>query len=140
MPISPLYLLLLSVLMKTLEEQFCALQEVFPSATMTPVDGVHLVNIPSVELPTGWSSSSTSICFIVPHGYPYAPPDCFWADKDLKIAPEHPPQNAQIGYVVPGQPNPSTLWFSWHVQAWKPASCDLLTYVKIIRNRFEERR
>jgi hypothetical protein len=127
--------------MRTLQDQFVALQEIFPGATLTALDGVHLITLPSVSLPPGWSSPATPIWFVVPNGYPYAPPDCFWADQFLRLENGQMPQNAQIGNVAPGQPNRETLWFSWHIQqAWKPGTSDLLTYVKVIRNRFEERR
>jgi hypothetical protein len=127
--------------MKPLHDQFAQLCESFPGATLTPVDGVHLVVIQTVTLPAGWSQPHTHVRFIVPNGYPYAPPDCFWSDFNLRLENGQMPQNAQVGNVVPGQSDAQTLWFSWHVNAaWKPGTCDLVTYVKIIRQRFEERR
>jgi Prokaryotic E2 family E len=127
--------------MKPLSDQFFDLCNAFPAATMTAADGGHLIRIVGVKLPDGWSQSETEIRFVVPNGYPYAAPDCFWADHGLRLANGAIPLNAQLGTLMPGQNDPNTLWFSWHVNnAWKPGFCDLLTYVKIIRNRFEERK
>lgn len=126
--------------MKSLSEQFQALQQVFAGAILTAVDGVHQITLPDVPLPVGWSRASTPVWFVVPNGYPYAPPDCFWTAPDLRLSGGQMPQNAQVGNVTPGQTNPQTLWFSWHVQGWNPGVCDLMKYVKVIRNRFEERR
>lgn len=123
--------------MKSLQDQFAAISKAFPGATLTAAQDAHLVVIPSVTLPEGWSQSSTHIRFVVPNGYPYASPDCFWADQSLRLAQGQMPANAQVGNVVPGQQDPQTLWFSWHVSTWNAATCDLMTYVKIIRNRFE---
>lgn len=126
--------------MKSVQDQFSSLIEVFPDSRMTNENGCHLVIIPFVTLPKGWSASETHIRFVVPNGYPYASPDCFWADQSLRLENGQMPQNTQIGQVVPEQPDAQTLWFSWHVTngAWNAATCDLLTYVKIIRSRFVE--
>ena len=127
--------------MKSIEEQFAQISEAFPGATLTPVNGLQLVVIPRVLLPKGWSQAITHIRFVIPNGYPYAAPDCFWADSTLRLAQGQIPQNAQVGNLTPGQPDPNTIWFSWHVQAaWNAATCDLMTYVKVIRTRFEELR
>jgi Prokaryotic E2 family E len=124
--------------MKSIHEQFAEITKAFPGATLTPVNGLHLVVIPNVPLPRGWSQPTTHIRFVIPNGYPYAAPDCFWADHALRLDRGQIPQNAQVGNLMPGQPDPNTLWFSWHVNAsWNPATCELITYVKVIRSRFE---
>jgi hypothetical protein len=124
--------------MKTVEEQFAEISATFSGATFTPVGGgMHLVRVPNVPLPEGWSQSSTEIRFVVPNGYPYAAPDCFWADMALRLRGGAMPKNATIGQTMPGQADAQTLWFSWHVNtAWNP-TCTLSTYVKVIRKRFE---
>ncbi|WP_020485779.1 E2/UBC family protein [Methylomonas sp. MK1] len=126
--------------MKSVQEQFTAIVTAFPGSTMTYENGCYLVIIPRITLPKGWSANETHIRFVIPNGYPYAAPDCFWADYSLRLEQGQMPQNTQIGQVVPSQPNAQTLWFSWHIAngAWNAATCDLLTYVKIIRSRFEE--
>ena len=124
--------------MKSIQDQFAAIASAFPGATLTPVNGLQLVVIPQVPLPNGWSQPSTHIRFVIPNGYPYAAPDCFWADHTLRLARGQIPQNAQVGQMMPGQPDPKTLWFSWHVHAaWNAATCELMTYVQVIRRRFE---
>ena len=126
--------------MKSVAEQFASITEAFPGATITHVNGFQLVIIPRIMLPKGWSAFETHIRFVIPNGYPYAAPDCFWADQSLRLENGQMPQNAQIGNLMPGQPDAQTLWFSWHVTngAWNAATCDLMTYVRIIRSRFEE--
>lgn len=127
--------------MKSLQEQFDQLKEQFSEVTLTPSEGVHLIKVPGLKLPLGWSHQTTDVRFVVPTGYPYAPPDCFWVDGNLRLQDGQMPQNAQMGNVVPGQSEQGLLWFSWHVQqAWNPGTCNLLTYLKVIRNRFEERK
>jgi Prokaryotic E2 family E len=125
--------------MKSVQDQFSAVVGTFPGATMNFAEGLHLVIIPRVVLPKGWSAQETHIRFVVPNGYPYAAPDCFWADHSLRLEQGQMPQNAIVGNLMPGQTDTQTLWFSWHVNtAWNAATCDLMTYVKIIRRRFEE--
>jgi hypothetical protein len=125
--------------MKSLAEQFDALRSVFPDASTTSAESnLFLVRIPRVVLPDGWNQQSTEIRFVVPNGYPYAAPDCFWADQLLRLKDGRMPQNAQIGQVMPGQPDVQTLWFSWHVtSSWNPSTCNLMTYVNVIMRRFE---
>lgn len=124
--------------MKTVEEQFAEISASFIGATLTPVGGgMHLVRIPNVALPEGWSQHSTEIRFVVPNGYPYAAPDCFWADMALRLRGGTMPKNSTLGQTMPGQTDTQALWFSWHVNAaWNP-SCTLSTYIKVIRKRFE---
>lgn len=124
--------------MKSIQDQFADLAKTFPGATLAPVNGLQLVVIPNVPLPKGWSQPCTHIRFVIPNGYPYAAPDCFWADHTLRLDQGRMPQFARIGQLTPGQPDPNTLWFSWHVNAaWNAATCELMTYVKVIRRRFE---
>ena len=125
--------------MKSIAEQFADVARAFPGATLTPVGNVYLVILPQVVLPPGWSQSVTHARFVVPDGFPYAPPDCFWADSNLRLVGGGVPKNTAIGNVVPGQPDGSLLWFSWHVTpgTWIAGNCKLMTYVNIIRNRFE---
>jgi hypothetical protein len=128
--------------MKSLEEQFAMLAQQFPGATCTLVDGVHLIRLPEVLLPDGWSKPATNVEFVVPHGFPYAFPDSFWTDPDLRLANGQLPTNVQPGYVCPGQTNVNLLWFSWHIapNSWNPSTANLLTFVHIIKNRLEARK
>jgi len=126
--------------MKSVQDQFAEVLSTYSGASMsTAPDGTLLVIVPGVIVPPGWSRQSTEVRFTIPAGYPYAVPDCFWTDGDLRLATGQIPQNAQPGQVTPAQSDPSLLWFSWHITAntWNPAASDLMTYVKVIRNRFE---
>ena len=126
--------------MKSVEEEFAEVAQAFIGAQLKPnTDGTQLVTLPAVSLPAGWSQSSSHIRFVVPVGYPYAVPDCFWADQSLRLNSGAMPQNAQIGNPTPSQPDPATLWFSWHVAptAWRPGASDLMTYIHVIKKRFE---
>lgn len=125
--------------MRTVEQEFAEVLQGFPDARMErSTDGTNLVTLPSVALPAGWSQAATHVRFVVPTGYPYAVPDCFWADQGLRLATGAMPQNTAMGNTVPGQPDPATLWFSWHVtSAWTPGRSTLMTYVKVVRRRFE---
>ena len=55
-----------------------------------------LVEIPRLELPSGWSAPTTPIWFAIPSGYPAAQPDCFWADGGLRLAGGALPQNSGV--------------------------------------------
>lgn len=115
--------------------QVIGVREVFPdAATVAMPDGTVLLNLPEVRLPSGWSHSSTQVMFIVPVGYPLARPDCFFADAWLRLANGGMPNNTGM------QPLPTNgiphLWFSWHLSAWNPATDTLMTYIRVIRDRF----
>ncbi|CAN7724729.1 hypothetical protein LJR290_006152 [Variovorax sp. LjRoot290] len=93
-----------------------------------------LVTLPSMALPGGWNKQATAVHFIAPQGYPFAQPDCFWADEDLRLASGSLPQNANCGNPMPGL-NKSALWFSWHLQQWNANRDNLLTWVASIKDR-----
>ena len=72
--------------MTPLEQQFEILRGQCAGATLNQLpDGAHLITIPAYPLPDGWSKQVTEIKFIAPVGYPFARPDCFWTDADLKL-------------------------------------------------------
>lgn len=96
-----------------------------------------IVTLPALALPQGWNKSSTSIRFLAPNGYPFAKPDCFWADEDLRLATGAMPQNANCSTPVPGS-GASALWFSWHTDHWNPGRDDLLTWVASIKERLSK--
>lgn len=98
--------------------------------------GAYLVTIPPVKLAPGWNKAETSIRFIAPVGYPFAAPDCFWADPDLRLQGGGEPQ-ASNGQAIPEVNEPGR-WFSWHVQNWNPNQNNLVTYAKITEQRLRE--
>ena len=105
------------------------------AATVLP-SGTRLVVLPSVTLPAGWSKDRTEVRFLVPPSYPYAPPDCFWADADLRLADGRQPQSTAIGNPIP-EVGFAGLWFSWHVtQSWVPNKGSLTSWAAAVDDRF----
>jgi hypothetical protein len=123
-----------------LERQLEELRQVYSSgADIKPLpSGAFLIELKSVVLPSGWNKSNTSIRFVVPVGYPFAAPDCFWADTDLRVAPSTQPQATNFQPIP--EINAPGLWFSWHVQGWNPNRNNLVTYAKVIEQRLKELR
>ena len=115
-----------------------ALQRCHPDAKVIDGTDPPVIEVPGVLLPAGWSEASTTIWFVVPAGYPAAQPDCFWADASLRLAGGGMPQNSGLQAVastgVPG------LWFSWHLQSWRPGRDDLVTYTRFILRRLADAR
>lgn len=104
-------------------------------ARLEVVGGVSVVVVPDFPL-TGWSKPTTTIRFVLPPGYPFGNPDCFFADLELRLGDRRVPQSTAF------QPIPGTaaqfLWFSWHPQTWNPNRDSLVTYMKVIQKRLEE--
>lgn len=104
---------------------------------LEPVPGsdAFAVSIPDLKLPGGWSQSQTRVRFVLPAGYPFAAPDCFWADPNLLLANGQPPQSSNQ------QPFPPTgeqgTWFSWHVAQWNPNRDSVLGFLRLIERRFQ---
>jgi len=125
--------------MTPVEEQFEILRSYENGAVIQKLpDGSHLIIIPGVKLPSGWSKSVADVKFLAPVGYPFSKPDCFWADPDLRLANGNPPMNTgsnPIPHV--GSPN---LWFSWHAARWNPNVDNLLTYWYVIKRRLSDPR
>lgn len=112
------------------------LRERFLDATWREQPGLgYVITLPQVSLPAGWNKQSCRVAFVAPQGYPYAKPDCFWTDQDLRLAsrPGAPPQNTGQSPVAPELA--SMLWFSWHTDHWNASRDDLLTWVASIRVR-----
>lgn len=125
--------------MSPLESQFELLKTQHSSATLrTLPNGASVVTLPDFPLPEGWSRPAATMRFVVPVGYPFANPDCFWADPDLRLATGAMPMNTNM------QPLPETseplLWFSWHTAKWHPSRDTLTTYMFVILNRLREAR
>ena len=99
-------------------------------------DGAHVLTVRDVPLPEGWSARSTTVRFVVPGGYPFAAPDCFWADPQLNLASGMPPKASNQ------QPLPQTgemgTWFSWHVARWNPNHDTLQSFLRLIEQRLSE--
>ena len=100
-------------------------------------DGSRVISIPHVALPAGWNKPQTAVHLVAPQGYPFAQPDCFWAEQDLRLSSGALPQNANLTNPIPhlGQ---SMLWFSWHLQTWNATRDDLMTWLTVIRQRLAQ--
>ena len=123
--------------MTPLQEQFKILQDAYPQALLTQLpDGSNLITVPDFDLPPGWSKMKATVKFLAPVGYPFGRPDCFWADFELRLANGNPPQRSGFNPIpnAPGQ----HLWFSWHLSVWNPNSDKLLTYLYVIKRRFND--
>lgn len=126
--------------MGAIEDQFERLKDQFPGAELRRLpSGACLITVPYPNLPPGWSKTATNIYFVAPAGYPFAKPDCFWADPDLRLAgpPLKMPQASNMTPLPEVQPPTPLLWFSWHVAQWFPNKDSLLTYFRVILNRFQ---
>lgn len=126
--------------MTPLDTQILELQGQYPGTTARVLpSGAMLVNVPNVELPSGWSKPTTGVLFIAPNGFPHAQPDCFWADADLRLHGGGMPQSARISPIP--ETGSNMLWFSWHlVHPWNPNRDTLTTWFGVIRNRLREAR
>lgn len=110
----------------------------YPDAQVSEVQNLGtMVSIPSLALPVGWNKQSTAVHFFGPTGYPFAKPDCFWADEDLRLASGAVPQNASCTNPMPGL-GKQAIWFSWHTDHWNANRDDFLTWVASIKDRLSK--
>lgn len=122
--------------MTHLNQQFALVKEAYPDAAMQLVPaGTSIITIPEVILGDGWSLPRTFIKFVAPVGYPLANPDCFWAHPTLRLKNGVMPQNTNLS-PIPGTGEP-LLWFSWHTKQWNPNKDNLLTYIRVIKDRLK---
>ncbi|WP_414645325.1 E2/UBC family protein [Candidatus Binatus sp.] len=126
-----------------IEQQLAALQQERPEASAAQLpSGAHLITIPNVTMPPGWSVRVVTILFVAPPGYPAAQPDCFWVEpKGLRLENGKTPQNTNDANPIPEvQPPRDVTWFSWHLQHWNPNQSSLLTYCNVIMQRLSPAR
>lgn len=127
--------------MGPVEIQLQRLKERHPDASWREATGIgHIITLPQFTLPAGWNKRSCQVCFIAPQGYPYAKPDCFWTDQDLRLisSPSALPQNTGRSPVAPELSQ--MLWFSWHAEQWNANRDDLLSWIASIRDRLSRLR
>lgn len=108
-------------------------------------NGYHLITVPGVALPKGWSKASCTVLFLAPPGYPAAHPDHFFTDVELRLADGSWPKNVNIGngalLEMLGWPRwKDSQWWSWHLQMWNPNHGSLYTYMKVIQQRLDPAR
>jgi len=105
--------------------------------------GAYLVCVSEVKLPSGWNREAVDVLFVLPPGYPAAPPDCFWVEPvGLRLVDGGTPQNSNDANPIPGDTKQGrqTTWFSWHLQGWDPSRGSLLTYFNVILQRLKPAR
>lgn len=121
--------------MPVAEQELTRLTGRSPAAVLHPqADGTLIVEVPDVVLPAGWSMPSTIVRWVLSPGYPAAQPDCFFADADLRLANGAMPVNSGLQQLQGRQ----LLWFSWHVQGWRPGHDDLVSYLRFIESRLAD--
>lgn len=120
-----------------IDEQFAEVAARFEGATIERLpSGAALVAIPNFTLAAGWNRVETTIRFLVLANYPFANPDCFWADENLRLANGGEPQNSGSS-PIPETQLGNLRWFSWHVQNnWNPSRDTLLSWIACIAQRF----
>lgn len=121
-------------------KQFDQLQESYPQATIEPLpSGAALITIPAFPIPPGWSTTSTTIRFLVPKGYPGPRLDCFWAESGLRLANGNMPYASNDANFVP-ETTHSGVWFSWHTvnDAWNPAKDTIKSWAGMVATRFDK--
>jgi hypothetical protein len=118
-----------------ISEQAERLADKYPGATLGDLgNGTFLCTIPRFRLPEGWSKGETTVCFIVPNGYPQASPAYFWTDADLMLESGGTPSKTDLrGWT--GIPD-GMRWWSWTPSRWSPNRDTLITYAKFIMTRF----
>lgn len=127
--------LLVEVSMGPLEIHVQRLKDRFPDAQVCEVPGSGTrVTLPALTVPNGWNKQLTAVHFFAPVGYPFAKPDCFWTDEDLRLASGTLPQNANCENPMPGLEK-RALWFSWHMEQWNASRDSLLTWLASINER-----
>lgn len=123
--------------MTPLEQQFELLRTVFQASVLKQLpSGAAIVELPNFPLESGWSRSQTIVRFYVPVGYPFAKPDCFWADLDLRLAGGAMPQASAFQPIT--ETTEPLLWFSWHIAQWHPSRDSLVSYYYVIKARLRD--
>lgn len=85
-----------------------------------------------VHLPRGWNAEWASVYFLVPVGYPFNRPRKFITAGNLRL--EHGGHPVATESVKGG-----TRW-SWSSTVWNERYDTLVTFVNLIRRRFEQQR
>ena len=117
---------------------FEALRARHPSAVLTEFkSGAAMVTL-DYPLPNGWSAEKIVLRFIMPNGYPVAPPDGFWVEPDLQVSGKNP-HATTLGQQIP-EAGMSKHRFSWHFDNghWSANRDDLLTWLRSVQERFEK--
>jgi hypothetical protein len=127
----------MSVLTPPVVRQLEEMRSQYPESVWLQLpSGAVKVTVPNVPLPKGWSAERSTVYMLLPVGYPVARPDCFWADSGLRLEGNRTPQNTGLSAIP--ETVEQLLWFSWHVESWNPNSHSVLTWLRVIKKRFEQ--
>jgi len=123
--------------MSLLDDQLKQLSDEFKGATIEKLpSGSHVITIPNIQLPPGWSVQNTSVKFLVLANYPHSKPDCFWIDPMVRLSNGAVPKSTNF-QIIP-ETGYNWLWFSWHANTWNPNRDSLLTYMRVIERRLRD--
>ena len=121
--------------MPVAERDMRRLTETRPAAALhSQRDGTLIVEVPGLALPPGWSMPIVTVRWVLSPAYPAAQPDCFFTDAELRLANGGMPINSGHQELQGRQ----LLWFSWHVQGWRPGRDDLLSYLRFVESRLAD--
>ena len=100
--------------------------------------GAALVTL-DYPLPAGWSAAKIVLRFIMPNGYPVAPPDGFWVETELDHRRQEQPRSTEASPQIP-EAGMSRQRFSWHFDAghWSANPDNLLTWLRSCQERLEK--
>jgi len=99
------------------------------SIELVEEEGFAYVIFQDYPVPRSYSKASTGLLLKIPLSYPNGRPDMFWTDEDLLLANGQEPNQANVIETPLGK-----RWrrFSWHPQAWNPASSNLRMYLEFV--------
>lgn len=117
---------------------FEALKARNPSAVLAEFGSGAALATLDFNLPEGWSASKVVLRFIVPNGYPVAPPDGFWVAPALQVGGTQP-RNTELNNAIP-EAGVSAHRFSWHFDNghWSANRDNLLTWLRSCQERLEK--
>jgi hypothetical protein len=99
-------------------------------------DGWVFTVFDQYPLPGGFNQQRTSLLEKIPPNYPLGGLDMFWTDPQLRLAGGAMPASTTMENYL-GRP---WLRFSWHPHKWNPSSDSLISYLKFIEKRLEQRK
>jgi hypothetical protein len=122
-------------ILRLVQNQIDRVRQAYPNLVVSQQpDGSIDLELPTYELPPGWTKQQTSVLVSIPVGYPDNKPYGLYVDPDLGLA-----SGQQAGGLRP-QAKSGRNWsfFSWNSAEWDPHRDPLWKYVKIMLSRFEE--
>jgi Prokaryotic E2 family E len=126
-----------------LDRQLIALQTRWPQSHYEPgKHGAHLIIVPGVKLPDGYTHTICTVLFVAPPGYPAARPDHFFTDSaKIRLANKMQIQGTNTLNRPWGFDQwTDVTWWSWHLQTWDPNRDTLMTFMNVIRHRLNPAR